>query len=623
MKKISFFVSFIYALFFLQATNGQLGFCNGSSGDPIFTETFGTGTTNGPALPNGTTTYTYVNGTPNDGSYTISSRTNFFDWHDTTDRTPGDTNGRSFIVNADFVPGEFFRRTIDGLCENTSYEFSSWVLNLLPSFTACPNGGIPINVGFQIWDNTDTVLLASGDTGDIPGTSTPIWEQYALVFQTEPGQTSVILKMINNGAGGCGNDLAIDDIVFKSCGDNINLNTNDDDTSIAICEDEAPLQVTINANPDFSVFTSHAYQWQTSTDRTNWSDILGATNQGYTTPLLNNTTFYRVKVAEDAINLSNASCNVVSDIFDIIIENSPNAPTALADVILCADEMGGVQVSVPDGILVNWYDAATNGNLLLAENTFFSTQVTGTYYAEAVTQLAGCISNSRTPVSIIYNELPLLENQELSFCENANVVLSADFPNATYEWSTGEVSESISVDTPGDYTVLVTDNNGCSALKTVKVTQIDLPIIVAVRSDQRDVIIELENTGEFEYSLDGFSYQNSPVFTNLEGGMYTVFVRELNGCGINQLSFVHMVIPKFFTPNGDGINDEFKPEGISLVQQYQISIFDRYGKLITSSTNLDFSWDGRFQNINLPTSDYWYRIQLDEQTLRGSFTLKR
>ncbi|UWX54706.1 hypothetical protein NYZ99_17995 [Maribacter litopenaei] len=63
--------------------NAQLGFCTGNSGDPIFTEDFGSGTLDGPALPLGTTTYNFTTGIPNDGDYTISSTTNYFDWHNT------------------------------------------------------------------------------------------------------------------------------------------------------------------------------------------------------------------------------------------------------------------------------------------------------------------------------------------------------------------------------------------------------------------------------------------------------------------------------------------------------------------------------------------------------------
>ena len=201
----------------------QLGFCQGNSGDPIFTENFGTGTTYGPPLPAGTTTYDFVgfNG-PQDGEYTVGRNTFAYGWNMPSDHTVGDTNGKALIVNANLTTGEFYTTEVGGLCENTTYEFSSWLLNILPS-SGCGGNGIPVNVKFEIWDNTNTNLLASGNTGNIFGSATPTWLQYGLVFQTLPGQISVILKMINNGAGGCGNDLAIDDIVFKSCGDLIVL----------------------------------------------------------------------------------------------------------------------------------------------------------------------------------------------------------------------------------------------------------------------------------------------------------------------------------------------------------------------------------------------------------------
>ena len=251
----------------------QLGFCEGNSGDPIFMENFGTGTSDGPALPAGTTTYTFTTGAPDDGSYTISSTTDYFDWINVQDHTPGDTNGKSFIVNASFTAGEFYQRQVAGLCENTSYEFSSWLINL-QSQGACEGNAIPINVRFQIWDETDTNLLAQGDTGNISVNTNAGWEQYALVFKTEPGQTSVILKMRNNSNGGCGNDLAIDDIVFKSCGDNVTVSTTADETGLIVCEDQVPVSRTLTATPDFYIFNTHAYQWQQSNDEQNWTDIL-------------------------------------------------------------------------------------------------------------------------------------------------------------------------------------------------------------------------------------------------------------------------------------------------------------------------------------------------------------
>ncbi|GAL78453.1 hypothetical protein JCM19274_917 [Algibacter lectus] len=82
-------------------------------------------------------------------------------------------------------------------------------------------------------------------------------------------------------------------------------------------------------------------------------------------------------------------------------------------------------------------------------------------------------------------------------------------------------------------------------------------------------------------------------------------------------------IPKFFTPNGDGVNDNFDLKGIEFYQTSQVSIFDRYGKLLKFSKNAAFSWDGLFAGKLLETDDYWYVVEINSQQFRGHFTLKR
>jgi len=117
-----------------------------------------------------------------------------------------------------------------------------------PTSSVCDDGGIPINVKFQIWDETDTALLKGGNTGDISSTNSPVYKQYALTFRTKPGQNSVILKMFNNGVGGCGNDLAIDDIIFRSCGDLTKITSQgNSEPEFAVCESEAPVSLTLTA----------------------------------------------------------------------------------------------------------------------------------------------------------------------------------------------------------------------------------------------------------------------------------------------------------------------------------------------------------------------------------------
>ena len=336
--------------------HAQLGFCQGNSGDPIFTETFGVGTQN-TSLPAGTTTYTYANNQdPNDGFYTVSSTSNYFDWFSVNDHTPSDTNGRMLIVNSNFAAGEFYKTTINGLCENTTYEFSSWLINLTPPNGFCGAGAIPVNVSFEIWDNTDTTLLASGTTGNIFGTTASDWNQYALVFQSTVGQTSIILKMINNAPGGCGNDLAIDDIVFKSCGDSIDINDGTSNSSITLCSTQTPYSETITAMPDNAVFNNHFYQWQTSTDNVTWTDLSGETNASIGISGIISTTYFRAKVAEYAANLNNADCITFSDVYEIIVNQAPPAPTtacwetATFNDSSCSWSVTGTQPVEPTGL---------------------------------------------------------------------------------------------------------------------------------------------------------------------------------------------------------------------------------------------------------------------------------
>lgn len=576
-------------------------------------------------LPSNTTAYVFANGSPNDGFYTVSNFTDHFGWFDIEDHTPNNTNGRMLIINADFTPGEFYRTTINGLCENTSYEFSSWMVNLSPSFD-CGGSPIPINVKFEIWDNINTNLMASGDTGTIAGTASPNWQQYALVFQTLPSQTSVILKMLNNGVGGCGNDLAIDDIVFKSCGDSIIVNDAQNNSNSFVCEGVTSFFTELTAIPDFSIFSTHFYQWQQSLDGINWMDISGETNQIYATPILTNTAFYRVKVAEDAINLSNDLCNTISDVFEIRFIPVPDPPISNGNLSICENDPSAISVSVPNDVIVNWYDAAVGGNLLLTNRTSFNPSVSGIYYAEAESISAGCISASRTPVEMEFLEMPQVMDEAFSFCENTSIRLHADVINASivtsYLWNTGAITEYIDVITSGTYTVEVSNGN-CKVVKTIILTQIDNPIINTIASERSNIIVTTSNTGDFLYSLDGVNYQSGNTFFNVEGGLYTFFVKELNCPESITAQYLHFYIPQYFTPNNDGVHDTFDLSGIEFYSSSEVSIFDRYGKLLKFSKNASFSWDGTFNSEKLQSDDYWYVIIIEGQKFTGHFTLKR
>ena len=622
-----FCIYLLLSLGFTGILRAQLSFCPGDTGDVIFAEDFGTGTTNGPALPTGFTTYTYVNAAPQDGSYTISSNlSQLTSWHNVPDNTPNDTNGRAFIVNASFTADEFFRRIITGLCENTFYEFSAALINLYDSdFTFCPNGGIPVNVRFEIWNETDTILLASGDTGDINGTPEAIWEDYGLVFETQAGQESVLLKMINNGDGGCGNDLAIDDITFKACGDTTFITTPDNEQGVLVCDSQTPTGVSLEAITDFVINDSYEIQWQTSPDNINWTDIPGATNEIFEVTALTTSTYYRVNFATDADNLGSPFCSFLSEAFLVEVAELPDPPISNGDQLGCSDEpFPALAVTVQSGETVLWFDTPSGGNIVASNTSSFVPETAGTFYAQAIIDGIECASPSRTAVTLtVFPSVNFDTTQEdIEICPGDGITLAAPLSNLNYSWSTGATTQSIVVDATGSFTVTGTSGGTCNDLKTFTVTTTILPEIVPIEINTgTTVTIETVNTGNFEYSLNGIEYQESPTFTDVRAGFVTAFVRNVAGCAPAFITFYNIRIPSFFTPNGDGVNDFFTLPDLQFFSQSELQIFDRNGKLLFVDSGPTMRWDGVFNGVRMPVTDYWYSLKLDNREFKGHVSL--
>jgi gliding motility-associated-like protein len=139
------------------------------------------------------------------------------------------------------------------------------------------------------------------------------------------------------------------------------------------------------------------------------------------------------------------------------------------------------------------------------------------------------------------------------------------------------------------------------------------------------VVIEVTATGvgEFEYSVDGENYQDSnrlEVFP----GEYTVYVRDRFLCRTLEKEIIALGYQKFFTPNGDGSHEHWNIIGAENYLNSKLYIYDRYGKLIVQVLPDGPGWDGTFRGVAMPSSDYWFRYDLEGgRSFTGHFTLKR
>ena len=201
-----------------------------------------------------------------------------------------------------------------------------------------------------------------------------------------------------------------------------------------------------------------------------------------------------------------------------------------------------------------------------------------------------------------------------------------------YLWSTGATTQSITVNGAGTYTVDVSIIYGvgiCTSTAEIVVSPSGPPTFVEIETsdwtaNSNTITVVATGPGDYEYSLDGVNYQESPIFNNLAVGIYTVYINDINGCGSIPVEVLLLNYPKFFTPNGDGINETWRIPLSFHEPGMEIKIFDRYGKFITAFGPFAPGWDGTYNGERLPSTDYWFVVtRQDGKIHRGHFSMIR
>jgi len=244
--------------------------------------------------------------------------------------------------------------------------------------------------------------------------------------------------------------------------------------------------------------------------------------------------------------------------------------------------------------------------------------------------MTGC--DSDTILQLVLTPVPELAQQDaINVCLNATTPYTIGVPAGftSYLWDTGETTGSIEITLPGDYAVTVTNAAGCEESTTITAVPSDIATITTIivndfNRPNNSATAVVTGPGDYEFSIDGFNYQDSPTFLNLIDIYYTLRVRDKNGCGTVRQDFVVLDYPQFFTPNNDGFNDFWKIEGLEMLGAAELFIFDRFGKLLKQSSALGAGFDGTFNGVPLPSSTYWFTLKVASRPdIFGYFALKR
>ena len=300
--------------------------------------------------------------------------------------------------------------------------------------------------------------------------------------------------------------------------------------------------------------------------------------------------------------------------------------------------LGDPTVQDEDDFTVTFHESqadATSGAGAL--NSPYSNTIAGgqTIYVRILNKDTGCVNDDFT-FDVIIHPLPDFQvtSPQIVCLNGPPLTISVENPAAIYDYvwtdpsGNNIIGSQITVTSGGLYSVTATTTNGTGCTRTREI-QVNESIIATITENDVTIVDDSENNsitidptnlgiGDYEYALTDEnnqiirSYQDSPVFENLDGGFYIILVRDKNGCGTARLLVSVVTFPKFFTPNNDGVNDTWAIKGANstFFPTSQIYIFNRFGKVMGKIDIDNPGWNGTFNGKVLPSDDYWFSISL-------------
>jgi gliding motility-associated-like protein len=232
---------------------------------------------------------------------------------------------------------------------------------------------------------------------------------------------------------------------------------------------------------------------------------------------------------------------------------------------------------------------------------------------------------------------------KFEICPDETLVLLLSETFTSYNWSTGEITPTVAIREPGEYSVTVKASNGCELTATTTITALPAPQITVTATPEivdEGQSVQLEASGLESYSwtpVETLSDPNlpNPVALPLLSSTYTVKGRDNNNCKgeatidvkVRGEAIVKKLGPNnFFSPNGDESSPYWHVDKIDEYPQCEVVIYDDKGVKVFDAKPYMNNWDGSFNGKRLPDGVYYYIIRCEgEESLprSGSITLLR
>ena len=326
----------------------------------------------------------------------------------------------------------------------------------------------------------------------------------------------------------------------------------------------------------------------------------------------------------------------VSPLSEFTLTVNPNIPVFAGDDIeICSGET--ITLEGTNAVTYSWSDGIENGVPFVPESS-------GNYILTG-SSANGC--ETQDDVSVVVHPLPIIEiGPPFSVCEGDEIILTASGagPGASYTWDNAIINGiPFSLDATNEFTVIGADANGCEGTASLLVTGVPNPDAYFTASPNSGVIplnVDFQNltTNATDYYWDfgngdslNYAEPNAPVISSLynDVGIYSVILTAFNElCSdtytleidANLIGDPIIFVPNVFSPNQDGVNEQFILETENIAS-LELIILNRWGNVMTTIESLEIGWDGATKSGSEATEGvYFYKynaIGINGQELSG------
>ncbi len=469
-----------------------------------------------------------------------------------------------------------------------------------------------------------------------PGQDTVTLQVNAFDDGVLEGKEKGTIDIIYPDPSACGNwDTATTDFFIEDP-DTVQLNTSAD-TSIGACTDS--ISIHASAKGGYG-----EYQWS-------WSQgIPNGDSTGMIAP--NVTTTYVVSVSDTcAANKPTDSITVSIPAYPPLQVHPYNDTS-----FVCPDQTVPVGIDSISGGSGNstftWDSLGTDSSYMLNPSE------TTTYRVTAVDTCLNDTAVGTVKVTKGFMPLEIEAGRDTTICAGSQGnLLVRSYSGGTgaidFEWSPGDhkgantwyMSDSITgTHSSTTYSVTAEDSCGVTAMDSMKVELSTPSAAFTYKSKTQETgspirfISRSKNADRYFWNFGFENYSSrarDTVLSYPEPGTYEVMLAVMDGIGCEDTAKeririnppFNLYVPNAFTPDGNGVNDVFRGKGVGIAS-YHMQIFNRWGKLVYQTQEIEGGWDGTIDGEPAPAGVYIYKFTVrgengEVKTIKGHVNLLR